>query len=73
MTIYTPKIIEDCILVLGRDTHHDGHLSELGGALLYTLPLPLPEVMPRDPLVLFIPNMIELGLNEGFEILPLSY
>jgi hypothetical protein len=41
--------------------------------LLHMLPLLLPEVMPMDPLVLYIPNRVELGLNEGFEILALSY
>jgi hypothetical protein len=40
----------------------------------YTLcPYLLLEVMLVDPLVLYIPNKVELGLNEGFEILPLSY
>ena len=52
---------------------HDGHIYELSGVLLYTLPLPLPEVVPPDPLVLYIPNMIDLGLDDGFEVLLPSY
>jgi hypothetical protein len=55
------------------DTLNYGHVSELGGVLLYTLPLPLPKVVPPDPLYLYIPNRVELGLDEGFEFLPPSY
>jgi hypothetical protein len=40
---------------------------------MYTLSLPFLEVMPMDPLVLYIPDRIELGIKEGFEIFPLSY
>jgi len=69
----TPQILEEYIWVLGRDTQHDGHLFELSGVLLYTLPLALPKVVPPDPLVLYIPDRVELGLDEGFEVLPPSY
>ena len=40
---------------------------------MYTLPLPPPEVVPPDPLVLYIPDRVELGLDDGFEFLPPSY
>jgi hypothetical protein len=65
MTVYNPQIIE-YIWVLRRDTQHDIHLPEFGGVLLHTMPLPFLEVMLTDPLVLCIPNRVELGLNEGF-------
>jgi hypothetical protein len=42
------------------------------GVLLYTMPLLMPEVVPLDPLVLYIPDRVELGI-EGFEVLPPSY
>jgi hypothetical protein len=56
--MYTPKIFEEYIWALGRDTQHDGHVFELVGVLLYTLPLLLPEVMLPDPLVLYIPDRV---------------
>jgi hypothetical protein len=66
-------MLEEYIWVLGRDIQHDSHLSKLNGVLLYTPPLSLPEVVPPNPLVLYIPDRIELGLYEGFEVLPNSY
>ena len=33
-----------------------GLISKLGGVLLYTLSLFMMEVMPMNPLVLFVPN-----------------
>jgi hypothetical protein len=68
-----PQILEEYIWVLGIDTQHDGHLFELIGVLLYTLLLPLPQVVPLDPLVLYIHDMVEFRLDEGFEVLPPSY
>jgi hypothetical protein len=32
-----------------------------------------PEVIPFDPLVLYIYNRVELGLDDDFEVLPHSY
>jgi hypothetical protein len=39
----------------------------------YTMPLLFPKVVSLDPLVLYIPDKVELGLDEGFEFLPPSY
>jgi hypothetical protein len=40
----------------------------------YTLyPFLFSEVIPIDPFSLCIPTRVELGLDEGFEHLPLSY
>jgi hypothetical protein len=46
---------------------HDIHLPKFGGVLLHTLPMPFPEVMSMDPLVLYIPSSVELGINESFK------
>jgi hypothetical protein len=72
LTMYTSQILEKYIWVIGRDTQHDDHFPKLGGVLLYTLPLPLPEVVPPNPLVVYIPDRVGLGLDEGFEALPPS-
>jgi hypothetical protein len=40
---------------------------------MYTMRLPLLEVVPLDPLVLYILDRVELGLDEGFEVLPPRY
>jgi hypothetical protein len=37
------------------------------------MPLPFPEVMPTNPMVLYITNRVELELDKYFEILPHSY
>jgi hypothetical protein len=73
MAMHTPWILEEYIWVLGIYTQHDGHLSKLGGVILYTLPLLPLEVVPLDPLVLYIPDKVELGLDDGFEVLRPSY
>jgi hypothetical protein len=73
MTMYTPHILEEYILVLGIDTQYDGHIFELPGVIMYTLCLPFPELIPSDPLVIYTPNRIELRHNHHFGILPLSY
>jgi hypothetical protein len=73
MNVLTPQIIYGYIWVLGIDTQLDGHLYEINGVLMYTLRLHLPKAMPLDPLVLYIPDRVGLGLNEGFEVLPLCY
>ena len=67
------QILEEYIQVHGRYTQHNVLVYKLNGVLLYDLALPLPEVMIVDPLVLFIPNDVELGLDEGSKHLSLSY
>jgi len=59
--------------ILGRDNQHYLYLLEFYGVLLYTLSLCFLEVMPSNPVVLYIPNGVELGLDENFKILPYSY
>jgi hypothetical protein len=49
------------------------HISQLVGVLLYTLSFSLPEVVPSDLLVLYIPDIVKLGHDDGFEVLPPSY
>jgi hypothetical protein len=73
MIVYTPQILEDYIWVIGRNTQHNIHLPKFGGALLHTLSLSLTKIMLSDSFVLCIPNRVQMGLNEGFEILSLSY
>jgi hypothetical protein len=40
---------------------------------MYAIPVFLLEVVPPNPLVLYIPNRVKLGLDEGFEVLSPSY
>jgi hypothetical protein len=37
------------------------------------LSLPLPEVVPSDPLFLYILDRVDLEIDEDFEVLPPSY
>lgn len=60
-------------LVLRIDTLCDNHIPEFSGVLLHNQILPLPKVMRTNPLVLYIPNRVQFGHNEGFELFPHRY
>jgi hypothetical protein len=50
-----------------------GFLSKIYSVVLYTLSLSLIVIVPLNPLILFISDVIKLGIEEVLEYLPLCY